>query len=162
MCAEVDPIPTLQSWQLSSDATTITGSAFGYSPAPGSPQIDNGSVSFELDPSIDRLTLQEGSWVTSCDNIAYRLGLPCPSASHRDEEEDQKKVTKNNQAAANGNPYSVLSSTLDHVTLTVQSEEAVEENSSTDMKMQEDQEKQVEERMGMNTDVAKGHRRRVL
>ena len=75
-CAEVDPIPTLQSWRLSSDATTIKGSAFGDSPAPGSLQIDNGSVSFALDPSINRVTLQEGSWVTSSDNIAYRLGLP--------------------------------------------------------------------------------------
>ena len=114
--------------------------------------------------------------MTSCDNIAYRLGLPCPSASHRDEEEDQKEITKNNQAgqvsliraqafanaalasAVDGNPYSVLSSTLDHVNLTVQSEEAEEEMedcaiaASPEMQMKQEEEEQLEDCEAMNAD----------
>ena len=49
-CAEVNPIPTLQSWQLSSDYTTLTGRAFCNFHASGSPQNDNGFVSFSLAP----------------------------------------------------------------------------------------------------------------
>ena len=34
----------------------------------------------------------------SCDTIVYRLGAPCPSISHRDDEETQTNVAKNDQA----------------------------------------------------------------
>ena len=61
-------------------------------------------------------------------------------------------------AAVDGNPYSVLSSTLDHVTLTVQSEEAVEEKEdcaivvSPEMQMKQEEVEQLKDCEAMNAD----------